>query len=189
MLLTIVSYASYRVYRDTNNCIVSLATKGPRQPRQPDSVYEWIQQSLISRTNVPFLTLSDIQKKWTNATNGRSAGYAWAKVAPRTAMFVRLFSVIRPDMTSAEFVEAMLSAGMDNLVLETFPEAISAPMREAIAECQMQPPVSWNEHLLSLIGRDDLNSLAQRRKVCASSLSKVSPLIRYSEYEWRLKDL
>lgn len=183
MLLTTVCSNFDEIDNHSNSSIVILATKGPRQPRQPDSIYEWIQQSLISRKNLPFMTLGDILKKWSAPANGRSSSDGCAKIAPRTAMFASLSATIRPDMTSTEFVEAMLSAGMDSLVLETLPEAISAPMREAIAECQAQPPLSWNEDLLHLVGRDDLISLAQKRKDSTSSFLKVITMFQCTRYK------
>lgn len=156
---------------------MNLATKGPRQPGQPGSIYEWIQTSLISRTNTDFMTMGTMLKDRSSPSSARSRGDGWTKLTPRTAIFAKLFASLRPNMTSAELVEAMLSAGLDKFVLETLPEAISAPMREAIADCQAQPPVSWNTDLLTLIGRDDLNALAgENEAVSLSSTMVISNL-------------
>lgn len=186
MLLTVVCLSSNELSNDANTDAVYLATKGPHQSNEPGSVYEWIQRSIISRTPIPFMTLGDIMKRRSSSSRSRSSSDSWSRLTPRTAVFARLFASLRHNMTSAEFVEAMLSAGMDSLVLETLPEALSTPMREAIADCQAQPPVPWNEDLLCLIGRNDLNALAGTKEVAASSSLMVSSKPQPTQY-WMLK--
>lgn len=61
--------------------------------------------------------------------------------------------------SSIEVVEALSSAGVDNLFLETLPEAILAPLQEAIVECQREPPTTWSQELLALVGREDVSML------------------------------
>lgn len=129
---------------------------------------------------MPFTTLGDIIKRPSVATNELAPSNAWTRLTARTAIFARFFALLRPDMTSPEFVEAMLSAGIDNLTLETLPEAISAPMHEAIADCQAEPPASWTENLLRMVGRDDLNNLAEEGKVATS----LTSLVYNSDISW-----
>lgn len=40
--------------------------------------------------------------------------------------------------------------------LDTLPESIAAPFKEAIARCEKQPPTTWSNNLLQLVGREDL---------------------------------
>ena len=49
-------------------------------------------------------------------------------------------------------------------MLETLPEGIAAPLREAITQCQSDPPATWNTKQLDLIGRDDVQMLFSHDK-------------------------
>jgi anaphase-promoting complex subunit 1 len=44
-------------------------------------------------------------------------------------------------------------------MLETLPEAVLAPLQEAIVQCQMEPPSTWSKALLATVGREDVNIL------------------------------
>lgn len=61
--------------------------------------------------------------------------------------------------SSVKLVEALSAAGVDNLFLETLPEAILAPLQEAIVECQSEPPTTWSQELLALVSREDVSML------------------------------
>ena len=63
------------------------------------------------------------------------------------------------DWSPAQFVEALFAAGANLLVLESLPEAILAPLQEAIVQCQREPPTSWSKELLAIVGREDVNTL------------------------------
>jgi anaphase-promoting complex subunit 1 len=58
-------------------------------------------------------------------------------------------------------VEAMHGAGMTPRVLETLPEALLAPMQDAIAMCQAKPPSSWSRELLELVNRGDISLILE----------------------------
>jgi anaphase-promoting complex subunit 1 len=66
---------------------------------------------------------------------------------------------MRDDWSSADFVEALSSAGIDNFMLGTLPEAVLAPLQEAIVQCQAEPPTTWSKDLLAIVGRGDVNML------------------------------
>lgn len=66
---------------------------------------------------------------------------------------------MQPGWSSAQFVEALSAAGMDSFLLETLPEAVLAPLQEALIECQSEPPTTWSKDLLALVGREDVNVL------------------------------
>lgn len=83
-----------------------------------------------------------------------------AALTPRTAALCKYLSKIRRGVQTPSFqVETMLASGIDNRMLETFPSAVVAGIREAIVECQSSPPTTWNETLLEVVGREDLNML------------------------------
>lgn len=69
----------------------------------------------------------------------------------------------------------MLEMGIDNRMLETFPSAVVAGIREAIVECQSSPPTTWNEKLLEIVGREDLTMLL--RPDADSSPSSASLIV------------
>lgn len=84
----------------------------------------------------------------------------------------------------AQFVEALAAAGIDLPLLETLPEAVLAPLQEALVQCQNEPPTAWSKDLLAIVGREDVNVLltpGQRPRQSQSSLL-VSRLTRTSEF-------
>ena len=93
-----------------------------------------------------------------SSKNARDMGQ-WSRLTPRTLLLDRFFSAIRIDWTPAQFVEALFAAGVDLLILETLPEALLAPLQEAIVQCQNEPPTSWSKELLAIVGREDVNTL------------------------------
>jgi anaphase-promoting complex subunit 1 len=91
---------------------------------------------------------------------------------------------MRSDMSSAQFVEALAAAGMDLLLLETLPEAVLAPLQEALVQCQREPPTTWSKELLVIAGREDVHMLltpGQRPRHGQSNL-----LVSYSHYYMKL---
>jgi anaphase-promoting complex subunit 1 len=139
------------------------------QPFDPPGVYEWIETCLITRNLVPFVTLGDIVASRSGAAFSIER---WSSM-PRTALFMRFFAKIKPESTTIDIVEALFSSGITAQVLDTLPEAIIVPLREAIVGCQAQPPVSWGKDLLSLVDREDVNMLlfpGQRKRLGYSSL-------------------
>ena len=85
-------------------------------------------------------------------------------LTPRTHLFKTL-SAIAEDRSPlvrskpASIVEAICRAGFTSHILDTLPEAISVPFREAITACQSEPAISWGKKLLTLVGREDVNML------------------------------
>ena len=72
---------------------------------------------------------------------------------------MQFFASMQVDWSSSQFVEALSGAGMDLLLLETLPEAVLAPLQEAIVQCQTEPPTAWSKDLLTIVGREDVNML------------------------------
>lgn len=94
-------------------------------------------------------------------------------------MFYHFFSIMERGWSSIQFVEALVTSGLDSHVLDTLPEAILAPLQEAIVQCQADPPTNWGKNLLSIIGREDVNMLlspGQRpRNTNATILVRIFP--------------
>jgi anaphase-promoting complex subunit 1 len=130
------------------------------EPFECPKIMSWIQVCLMTRTLGSFMTLPEIvnnrvplSTRYTRDLNH------WSKLTPRTLLFAKFFSSMRDDWTAVQFVEGLSAAGMDILFLETLPEAILAPLEEAIIECQTQPPTTWSKDLLAIVDRQDVNIL------------------------------
>ncbi|KAI1305134.1 hypothetical protein F5Y03DRAFT_356601 [Xylaria venustula] len=79
---------------------------------------------------------------------------------PRIKMFDDLFRKLGSQKQSpTRFVEAIHQSKITNLVLESLPEAILVPLRDAIAQCQPNPPPGWSTELLELVDRADVDSI------------------------------
>ena len=129
----------------------------PQEPFACPSIYDWIQACLAKHALLPFLTLPDLVA--TQSPKPPEDPVTWSSLTPRTLMFVRFFSSMQIDWSSAQFVEALSSAGMDVRLLESLPEAVLAPLQEAIVQCQTEPPTTWSKDLLAMVGREDVNML------------------------------
>ena len=69
--------------------------------------------------------------------------------------------------------EAMRDCGFTSLVLETLPEAVLAPLLDAISLCQPHPPSQWSHELLELVNRSDISlilSSEKRPRLATSSI-------------------
>ncbi|KAI0517777.1 hypothetical protein F5B22DRAFT_602350 [Xylaria bambusicola] len=111
------------------------------------SVLEWIERGL-SRDNKPQMAIP-----------ATSTTHVLSQLS-RIKMFDNLFRRLETHRESpARFVEAMHQSGITNLVLESLPEAILVPLRDAIAQCQPNPPPGWSRGMLELVDRADVNSI------------------------------
>lgn len=111
------------------------------------SVLEWIERGL-SRDDKPQMVMPA-----TSTTRVLTQ-------LPRIRMFDDLFRKLESHRESpARFVEAMHESGITNLVLESLPEAILVPLRDAIAQCQPNPLPGWSTGMLELVDRADVDSI------------------------------
>ncbi|RAL64778.1 hypothetical protein DID88_001809 [Monilinia fructigena] len=130
------------------------------EPFSCPSIYTWIQDCFLARSLMPFLTLQDLVTiRSTMPTRGIRDLERWRSSTPRTLQLAQFFSCMQDDWSSVQLVEALSAAGVDSLFLETLPEAILAPLQEAIVECQSEPPTTWSQGLLALVGRQDVSML------------------------------
>ena len=143
----------------------------PQEPFECPSIYNWIQASLTTRAWTPFFTLSELVATRSSKFVGNAG--LWSTLTPRTLLFEQFFSSMHNNWSSTQFVEALSSAGMDTQLLETLPEAVLAPLQEAIVQCQTEPPTTWSKDLLAIVGREDVNMLlspGQRPRQLQSTL-------------------
>ena len=149
----------------------------PHYPNPP-SVYEWIEQSLLRGSTVSFLSLKQIVNLGSpSAANASTSTADERRLLPRLASLQQLathFGRIRSSPNKA--IEIFAECGLTAKTIQTFPEAVLAPIREAITRCQSSPPTTWPSTLLHFVGRDDLildfhtDSNAKRRGNGARSL-------------------
>jgi anaphase-promoting complex subunit 1 len=82
------------------------------------------------------------------------------KLTPRTKQICQIYaSIVTPGFTHVDAVELMVKLNITEFVLDTLPEGIQLPLREALLRCQEQPPTTWSATELKLVGRDDLAML------------------------------
>ncbi|POS83711.1 hypothetical protein EPUL_004084 [Erysiphe pulchra] len=120
------------------------------------SIYVWIQKCLMTRSCCPFITVAHMGSNSINLSN-RYADDLCLRLTPRTFMLKRFFDLVTPEWIPSQVVESFSQAGGDIHILDTLPEAILIPLQEAIAKCQSEPPSNWDNTLLALVGREDVN--------------------------------
>jgi len=88
-------------------------------------------------------------------------------------MFKNFFHMMDQSSSPSHFVETLYSCGVSGKILESLPEAVLTPIRDAIAACQPQPPASWSKGLLELVNRSDINLALAPAKVLRHPGSNV----------------
>ncbi|KAL3426392.1 hypothetical protein PVAG01_03183 [Phlyctema vagabunda] len=130
------------------------------EPFRYPNIYDWIQTCLITRSLAPFVTLAELVATRSLVPNKSIWELEhWARLTPRTLLFVKFFAAVQEGWSPVQFVEKLSEAGITSLILESLPEAILTPLREALVECQKEPPTTWSKNLLALVGREDVNLL------------------------------
>lgn len=128
------------------------------QPFDCPAIYDWVQSCLTNRRLMPLITLPELVLA-RSTSKSSTDNEQWKILTPRTLLLVQFFSSMQVKWTPSQFVEALSSAGADLLLLETLPEAVLAPLQEAIVHCQTEPPPNWSKKLLAIVGRGDVNML------------------------------
>lgn len=130
------------------------------EPFECPEIFSWIQICIATKNLAPFMTLPEVVNNRSPVSNTYTRDLDhWSRLTPRTLLFAKFFSAMRSDWTAPQFVEGLSTAGMDVLLLETLPEAVLAPLQEAIIQCQTQPPTTWSKDLLAIVGREDVNMI------------------------------
>jgi anaphase-promoting complex subunit 1 len=136
----------------------------PEPSERPD-ILEWIQSCFVGFRDQHYVTPADIFYAATQLPESEKINDSrWDSIFPRTLMFKRFFSLVKPNTTAGQMVEAMKECGLTGHVLETLPEAILIPLQDAIALCQPHPPSSWSDEMLELVKRTDISLILTSSK-------------------------
>ena len=121
----------------------------------PLSIFSWFERALQNQSLRHFPSLADMAA---SAPLSPSINTQCKRLTPRTsALSSILVETLGFTVSPAITVELMAKHGITGTVLETLPEGLAAPFREAIARCEKDPPTTWPSELLQLIDRDDLD--------------------------------
>ncbi|KAH7485980.1 Negative regulator of mitosis [Fusarium oxysporum f. sp. albedinis] len=158
----------------------------PQPPVRPD-VVNWIQSRLIGERRVPYITPADVYYAGSQLSEAeKSQDRRWESILPRTLMFKQFFKFMKPSTSAVQMVEAMRDAGITPLILDTLPEAILAPLRDAISLCQPHPPTSWSKDLLELVDRRDISLILAPGKQPKPSASKILTPTHNATWDYKL---
>ncbi|KAF4980899.1 hypothetical protein FZEAL_3184 [Fusarium zealandicum] len=165
---------------------LSLRPLIPQPPVRPD-VIDWIQSRLAGDRKVPFITPADVYYTGSRLSEAdKTQDRRWDMILPRTLMFKQLFSLMKPSSTAVQMVEAMRDSGITTLVLDTLPEAVLVPLRDAISLCQPHPPTSWSKDLLELVDRRDISLILTPGKRPKPSASKILTPTHNATWDFKL---
>lgn len=121
-------------------------------------------------------TLADVYSAVTLRNVSTENAYRrWSSVMPRTFMLKRFLASFTPSTSHVEVVELMYRCGFTVDVLETLPEAVLTPLKDAIAMCQARPPFSWSKELLALVHRSDIATVLKRHHPQQASTANAAP--------------
>ncbi|PSR81947.1 hypothetical protein BD289DRAFT_484154 [Coniella lustricola] len=161
-------------FEPRNHC--DLSTAGLPRPQRLDSVFDWIESQFAGDQSVEFPTLADIYATIAQKPISADDAYRrWSSVMPRTFMFKRLFSYLTPDISHSGMVELMHRCGFTVEILETLPEAVLTPLKDAISMCQSRPPSAWPTELLSLVHRSDIATMLKQHKPQHNLAASAAP--------------
>ncbi|KAF2166270.1 hypothetical protein M409DRAFT_23462 [Zasmidium cellare ATCC 36951] len=136
---------------------------------QPVSVFQWFEHSLKHGSSERYPSFSSIAEM--DGTNSYGLDTLENTVTPRLLALSDMVSATRGVTTSpVTTVECLAERGFTVEMLDTYPEAISAPFKDAIARCEKEPPTIWKDDLLQLVGRDDLSTSAREALSSAPKL-------------------
>ncbi|CAG9941173.1 unnamed protein product [Clonostachys rosea f. rosea IK726] len=133
----------------------------PQPPLRPD-IFLWIQSRLTREGEVSYPTPADIFYTGLNLPKHKNRfDPRWDEIVPRTLILKRFFRLLKRDATAVDMVETMYECGMTTHFLETLPEAILVPFKDAISLCQPRPPSYWSRDLLDFVKRGDISLILE----------------------------
>jgi len=142
------------------------------------SIHDWLINCLEGKPRQPFLTLQHIvdPNSSSEASDNNLSVPLHVKLTPKTKVITELYSLFMDSNQSyVEIVSRMVKLRVTTTMLERFPEGIALPLWEAVLKCRNNPPTSWGEAALNLVGRKDLKMLiSSKLKKEASRWSNVS---------------
>lgn len=124
---------------------------------KPIGIFEWLEQA-FKQTCQPYPTLVAVAQLNSNVKASRSFAAAAATATLRIDTISRILEQTQGlNASPVIIVETAAKHGFTVEMLETLPEAVAAPFREAVSRCEKEPPTTWPSALLNLIGREDLD--------------------------------
>ncbi|KAH7138253.1 negative regulator of mitosis [Dendryphion nanum] len=124
----------------------------------PPSILEWVSTLLRSQAYIPFPTLATlIRKSKASPHSSVNIEEVISSATPRTIALHNFFQHVDKLANPRKAVEAIERSGITTNMLATLPEAVKAPLMEAITSCQANPPTTWSTSLLKLVQREDLD--------------------------------
>ena len=77
-------------------------------------------------------------------------------LTPRTLALNGFLPKFIDVSTPLEKIKLLQRWGFTKSIIDSFPEGVSAPLYEAVMQCQIEASTSWNAALLEFIDREDL---------------------------------
>ena len=125
---------------------------------EPVSVFMWFEHAMKYRSIERYPSISDIASISQGMLASKETAAAAAVLTPRILSLSSMLTVTSSfTAKSTDVVEMMAQHDIGPEILETLPEAIAAPFKDAVAHCERRPPTSWPSSLLRLVGRDDID--------------------------------
>lgn len=124
---------------------------------EPVGVYHWFEHAINVQSTERYPTLDVIamlDSQYPVSVRFQKAALA---ITPRTTLLSGIIETTHAlTAPPAVLVETMVDYDVTREILESLPNGLAAPFREAIARCEKTPPTSWSADLLALVDRDDL---------------------------------
>ncbi|GAB7337733.1 hypothetical protein MBLNU457_g3013t1 [Dothideomycetes sp. NU457] len=139
------------------------------------SIFQAVERAMNGDDELPYPGLDQVADLGATFTDPALSSANAEVLLPRSSAlrkFLSRWSSVRPGPETV--IEEMHRHGLGGTVLETLPEAIAAPFREAIAECQANPPPTWNANLLRLVGREDLVTVAKSKPRASYATARMA---------------
>ena len=127
----------------------------PAEPFPPPSIFAFLMNA-ARQVSTPFITLLDIVSA---SDRTPRKGRMWQEcfnITPRSLALNGFLVDVHNVTTPLEKIKLLHRWGFTKSIIDTFPEGVSAPLYEAVMQCQIEASTSWNATLLELIDREDL---------------------------------
>ncbi|KAK5690472.1 Anaphase-promoting complex subunit 1 [Elasticomyces elasticus] len=122
----------------------------------PIGVLQWFEHAIVHCSAENYPTLSVIARLDAGIAPSAAFSRTANRLTPRICALNGLLAATAGlTVAAVPTVELMAVHGLDNDMLETLPQAIAAPFMDAMSHCERDPPTTWPDNLLNLIGRDD----------------------------------
>lgn len=162
-------------YDFDDSSLQSLACPELQYMQEPPSLFAWLEQCFkVPEHQEKFPTISSIFEQlfdnrheqmideYTRQYNEHHLDEFSASVTPRTVALLKYFEYTRGrHLPAQKQIEVFVECGITPDMLETFPEAVAAPFKEAISRCQGNPSTTWPAELLRLVSRDELTLMRE----------------------------